>query len=327
MMNFSSDKLEERRLFTYEERKTILKRSHGVCACCGKKLTTKTMTVDHIVPISCGGTNDLENLIALCPECNKEKGNKLYMPRSYYMAIQNVNEMLKIERHVEKWFQSIKDQFDIERFPLIAPVTSMQLTAKAPMKKKTIPYVPSLILNWQIINNDYYAEIEAVTGIDTREIRKQLPQINKFYKESEDGYLPTVALYSLRKRSSDKILAVVAVQVVLEKRHMNVWIPWCELPKKYHGQILYNLVSILLDSLTRIGGYCIDTYTVMSTLEYKHAVADFDNIACTKNGMGSFSKYYVEFDKHTNEPCRELLCVYRQKVINGKLWEGIPKPK
>lgn len=326
-MSFSSSTIEERRLFTYEERKSTLKRSGGVCACCGKKLTTKTMTMDHIVPISRGGTNLLENLVALCPECNKEKGNKLYMPRAYYMALKNANEMIKMEHHVEEWFQSIKNQFDIERFPLIAPVTSMQLAPKLTVKKKKMPYVPSMILNWQIINNDYYAETEAVTGIDIREIRKTLPKINTFYKERDDGHLPTVALYSLRKRSSDKILAVVAVQVVLEEKHMNVWIPWCELPKKYHGQILYNIVSLLLDSLTRIAGYKIDTYTVMSTLEYQHAVADFDDIACTKKGMGESSDYYIGYDEDTDKQRRELLFVYCFPDIKGELWESIPKPK
>lgn len=69
-MDFASDTIEERYIFSYEERKAALKRSRGICACCGKKLTTKTMTMDHIIPISRGGTNEPENLIALCEPCN-----------------------------------------------------------------------------------------------------------------------------------------------------------------------------------------------------------------------------------------------------------------
>lgn len=43
------EKTEERRLFTREERLEILKKSYGICACCGKKLTTKTLRVEHVI--------------------------------------------------------------------------------------------------------------------------------------------------------------------------------------------------------------------------------------------------------------------------------------
>ena len=66
-----------RRLFTYDERTAILKSTGGKCACCGCKLTTKTLTVEHIIPISRGGKNDMENLTALCETCNKDKSNLL----------------------------------------------------------------------------------------------------------------------------------------------------------------------------------------------------------------------------------------------------------
>ena len=51
---------ESRVLFGYEERKAVLQSSYGVCAHCGKKLTTKTMTIEHIIPLSRGGANDPE---------------------------------------------------------------------------------------------------------------------------------------------------------------------------------------------------------------------------------------------------------------------------
>ena len=119
-------------------------------------------------------------------------------------------------------------EFDLEKFPLIAPVTNMQLSARRQVqrsqKKKQGLYIPSLILEWKIISKESYEEIEAVTGLDLREIRKTLPKINTFYKE-DPAHTPMVALYSLRKKTTDKILAVVAVQVTLEEKHMNVWMP------------------------------------------------------------------------------------------------------
>jgi len=47
-----------------------------VCQLCGKILTSKTVTVDHIVPVAKGGTNALENLQPLCQHCNSVKRDK-----------------------------------------------------------------------------------------------------------------------------------------------------------------------------------------------------------------------------------------------------------
>lgn len=36
------------------------------------------MTIDHILPVSLGGTNRLSNLQTMCTKCNNIKGNKLW---------------------------------------------------------------------------------------------------------------------------------------------------------------------------------------------------------------------------------------------------------
>lgn len=46
------------------------------CQVCGKELTKDTVTIDHIVPVSKGGTNDSANLQPLCRPCNTRKGNR-----------------------------------------------------------------------------------------------------------------------------------------------------------------------------------------------------------------------------------------------------------
>ena len=45
---------------------------HGaICAHCG---VTENLTIDHIIPLAKGGTNDLDNLQPLCKSCNSSKG-------------------------------------------------------------------------------------------------------------------------------------------------------------------------------------------------------------------------------------------------------------
>lgn len=46
------------------------------CQICGKELTIENVTIDHIVPISKGGTNAIENLQPLCMRCNNIKSDK-----------------------------------------------------------------------------------------------------------------------------------------------------------------------------------------------------------------------------------------------------------
>lgn len=52
-------------------RERVIAKTGGRCWYCGVR--SDRMTVDHIVPHSRGGTQDLGNLIPACPACNLEK--------------------------------------------------------------------------------------------------------------------------------------------------------------------------------------------------------------------------------------------------------------
>jgi len=54
----------------------VLKRAHGRCELCGVSKDKKALEVDHIVPRSLQGTDDLSNLQALCYSCNAMKQNR-----------------------------------------------------------------------------------------------------------------------------------------------------------------------------------------------------------------------------------------------------------
>lgn len=54
----------------------VLKAAHGRCELCGVPAEERFLEVDHIVPRSRGGSDDLSNLQALCYRCNQNKGNR-----------------------------------------------------------------------------------------------------------------------------------------------------------------------------------------------------------------------------------------------------------
>lgn len=61
--------------FDKKFRASIYEKTGGHCYYCGTHLTPKNASVDHIVPVSKYGTDDITNLIGACVSCNKRKKN------------------------------------------------------------------------------------------------------------------------------------------------------------------------------------------------------------------------------------------------------------
>ena len=65
----------ERRKFSSIEKQRIYAKCNGRCGICGSPVNFDDMTVDHIIPLSRGGTNAMDNLRLACRTCNRSKGN------------------------------------------------------------------------------------------------------------------------------------------------------------------------------------------------------------------------------------------------------------
>lgn len=65
-----------RKPFSTRERFEVLKRDNFSCHYCGRTTADGIkLHVDHVIPVAKGGTNDLENLVAACDECNLGKSD------------------------------------------------------------------------------------------------------------------------------------------------------------------------------------------------------------------------------------------------------------
>jgi hypothetical protein len=221
---FIGEKTEERRLFTFDERKYMLSKSHGRCSCCGKKITTKNMTCEHVVPISRGGTNNLENLVALCQECNDAKGNLLYMPETFYTYLDN-KYFKEICSEFYKWFSTNKDNFNLTRYPLITPVTRLPVFREINNKKFLIGK-----FDLHYVNRQIRAEVEAVTSLTLDDSK---------------------AYYLFKSVKDDKLLMLYSVYWY--GLNLNITIEWSILGHMLVTATTATLMRIVLDLYHNIG--------------------------------------------------------------------------
>ena len=74
MQNGAAIKPTKRVVFTPDVRKRVMSRQQWRCMYCGGRRKTENFEIDHIHPVSRGGSNQESNLQALCGPCNARKG-------------------------------------------------------------------------------------------------------------------------------------------------------------------------------------------------------------------------------------------------------------
>lgn len=95
-----------RRRFTAKERRDIYIRDKGTCGICGRFVPPDSFTVDHIVPISKGGTYDYSNLQCCCRKCNQLKDDALQ--DDFFQVMLSVVDYQISDKHNKKIKKGIK---------------------------------------------------------------------------------------------------------------------------------------------------------------------------------------------------------------------------
>jgi|ERR1051326_714258 5-methylcytosine-specific restriction endonuclease McrA len=58
-------------------RRRIIQRDNQTCYMCHRKVGYRELVIDHVIPITRGGSHSEGNMKVACPACNSRKGNKL----------------------------------------------------------------------------------------------------------------------------------------------------------------------------------------------------------------------------------------------------------
>lgn len=117
---FSGMDSSERVLIPKAIKEQVYRNSGEVCAICGKPLSRFSYSIDHIIPLSRGGTNNIDNLRAVHPTCNKLKGNF------------TDTEMKKVITNV---YENISGEIPSQPFPQISGADLVRGCVRAMIRK------------------------------------------------------------------------------------------------------------------------------------------------------------------------------------------------
>lgn len=94
----------------------VFKRDLFTCQYCGRKAPEVILEVDHIKPVSKGGDNSIENLVAACYDCNRGKGAKklsdLSAVEKSRRQLEEMQERKNMVDMIFQWKESLHNQYD-----------------------------------------------------------------------------------------------------------------------------------------------------------------------------------------------------------------------
>lgn len=96
----------------------VFKRDKFSCQYCGRSAPDVILEIDHIVPVSKGGGNDLMNLVTSCRDCNRGKTNRelgdnavIKKQRQQLEELQERRDQLEM---MLQWREELNDQMETE---------------------------------------------------------------------------------------------------------------------------------------------------------------------------------------------------------------------
>lgn len=105
----------KRKALTKTLRFEVFKRDSFACQYCGQKSPDVLLEVDHIEPVSKGGTNDLLNLVTSCKTCNAGKSDRRLSDSSVVeKQRRQLEELQERKEQIEMMFQWQKSLLDLD---------------------------------------------------------------------------------------------------------------------------------------------------------------------------------------------------------------------
>lgn len=233
-------KVVERVWFSRDVKEDILRKSEGVCAHCGCQVVVgDNFTVEHVVPISKGGTNDLVNIVALCRTCNVTKGDGIWHPYEYLTYLHEENKE-ELKEYIDKYFNDKRwfthnnfCQVDFKKIEVNIPITGRQKTVRK--NNQTILARACKIVDYRL-QKALYCDLQDIYDMQIAYLKRNKLKVDKAaIKETISDAYGTGAIYYVARSDGTK---VGAFGVKMEERFVTVGVRKCTTPMLVFSNII-----------------------------------------------------------------------------------------
>lgn len=175
----------------------VFKRDSFTCQYCGKNAPDAVLEIDHIIPVSKGGDNDISNLITSCFDCNRGKSNKkLTENKTIKLQKQELDKLNKRREQLEmmsKWRIELLDIENKEAEKIIEIINTnngTEITLTSTGRKNMINLIKKHgfreVLECALISFDQYEEHEIAFKkigaiINNRKMQNEHPELKDLY--------------------------------------------------------------------------------------------------------------------------------------------------
>lgn len=233
-------KVVERVWFSKDVKENILRKSDGVCAHCGCRIAVgDNFTVEHVVPISKGGTNELVNIVALCHACNVTKGDGVWHPYEYleYLHTEDKDE---ISDYIDKYFHDRKwftrnnfCQVDFKKIEVSIPITGRQKTIS---KNNQTILARACKLVYYKLQKALYCDLQEIYDMQIAYLKRNKLAVDKVViKETISDAYTNGAIYYVARGDGSKV-GFFAVQ--MEERSIDICNRSCPTPMLVFSNII-----------------------------------------------------------------------------------------
>ena len=204
----------------------VFKRDSFKCQYCGKSAPDVVLEVDHIIPVSKGGDNDISNLITACFDCNRGKRDKKLTDKQSAKLQKEELDKLNARR---------------EQLEMIAEWRKELLNLMNESIDKIV----------EIINQEFYLDIH-LTDYGRRNFSKCIKKYG--FKETLNSSLIAFGKYNDIETAFNKIEGILYMRKLeYENPEKAVYIRLLSLVKRRFNYYNHKVAYCLIDKLFQMG--------------------------------------------------------------------------